>query len=56
MLLPARLAGAKGLSVSSLRYLFVDWPTPTVCNSLSYLGENGELPTASFEMAVHGHS
>ena len=56
LLLPARLADAKGLSVSSLRYLFADWPTPTVYNSLSYLGENGELPTAPFEMAVHGHS
>lgn len=32
----------------SLRYLFADWPTPTVYNAQSFLGLNGELPTAPF--------
>ena len=33
-----------------LRYLFADWPTPTVYNSQSFLGTNGELPTPPFEI------
>ena len=35
-----------------LRYLFADWPTPTVYNSESFLGTNGELPTPPFVMPV----
>ena len=36
----------------SLRYLFADWPTPTVYSNVSYLGPNGELPAPPFEMDV----
>ena len=36
----------------TLRYLFADWPTPTVYDSRSYLGPNGQLPTPPFEMNV----
>jgi len=51
LVVPAHVdAGA----LSSVRYLFADWPTPTVYNSLSFLGENGELPTAPFVLPVHG--
>ena len=37
---------------SAVRYLFADWPTPTVYNSLSYIGEGGQLPTAPFVMPI----
>eukprot|EP01052_Picozoa_sp_SAG31_P034719 SAG31_NODE_4096_length_3591_cov_2.039805_3_plen_492_part_00 len=42
----------KAASGMTLRYLFADWPTPTVYNAESFLGENGELPTAPFTMDV----
>jgi hypothetical protein len=35
-----------------LRYLFADWPTPTVYNAESFLGPNGQLPTPPFEMTI----
>ena len=44
--------GLARASITSMRYLFADWPTPTVYNSLSYLGSNGELPTAPFVLPV----
>jgi hypothetical protein len=31
-----------------LRYLFADWPTPTVYDAESFLGPNGELPLGPF--------
>jgi hypothetical protein len=45
---PAARAGLR------LRYLFADWPTPTVYASHVYagMGVNGQLPTPPFEMAV----
>ena len=49
LLLPAGVA-SEGLS--AVRYLFADWPTPTVYNSLSYIGEDGQLPTAPFVMPI----
>ena len=42
-------AGGKKLR---LRYLWADWPTPTVYSNVSYLGVNGELPAPPFEMDV----
>ena len=39
-------------SQMQLRYLFADWPTPTVYNSESFLGLNGQLPTPPFTMPV----
>jgi hypothetical protein len=39
-------------STFKLRYLFADWPTPTVYNSQSFLGTNGQLPTPPFTMDV----
>lgn len=49
--LPPQVADA-GAAPTKLRYLFADWPTPTVYNSESFLGLNGELPTAPFEMPI----
>ena len=46
--LPAVAAAAP----EKLRYLFADWPTPTVYNADSFLGLNGELPTPPFEMDI----
>ena len=37
-----------------IRYLFADWPVPTVYNSQSFLGTHGELPVAPFVMDVDG--
>jgi hypothetical protein len=36
----------------TLRYLFADWPIPTVYSAASFLGENGELPTPPFTMTI----
>ena len=46
---PPRFADAAG---RTLRYLFADWPTPTVYNAESFLGENGQLPTPPFTMGI----
>lgn len=45
----------KTVSITSgktLRYLFADWPTPTVYAATSYLGPNEELPTAPFVLTI----
>ena len=49
--LPAEVAEAEA-APQKLRYLFADWPTPTVYSATSFLGLNGELPTPPFEMAI----
>lgn len=36
----------------TLRYLFADWPTPTVYSAKSFLGTNGQLPTPPFVMTI----
>eukprot|EP01043_Picozoa_sp_COSAG02_P006915 COSAG02_NODE_202_length_29305_cov_20.432377_14_plen_128_part_00 len=36
----------------TLRYLFADWPTPTVYSGKSFLGPNGHLPTPPFVMTI----
>jgi hypothetical protein len=41
-----------GSTPTRIRYLFADWPSPTVYSAKSYLGLNGELPTPPFEMDV----
>ena len=41
-----------GQPPTKLRYLFSDWPTPTVYDGRSFLGANGELPTPPFQMDV----
>ena len=45
-------ANAAGAVPVMLRYLFADWPTPTVYAAQSFLGENGQLPTPPFTMEV----
>ena len=45
-------AGGGATTPGKLRYLFADWPTPTVYNAVSFLGLNGELPTPPFEMDI----
>ena len=39
-------------TVTTLRYLFADWPTPVVYNSESFLGPNGQLPTPPFVLEI----
>ena len=43
---------AEAAAGKTLRYLFADWPTPTVYNAESFLGENGQLPTPPFVMGI----
>ena len=53
--LPAMIGHADAdpvVTVTKLRYLFADWPTPIVYNSQSFLGLNGQLPTPPFVLDI----
>ena len=38
----------RNMPAMRLRYLFADWPVPTVYDAESFLGVNGELPLPPF--------
>ena len=53
--IPSPIGHADGnqvATVTTLRYLFADWPTPVVYNSESFLGPNGQLPTPPFVLEI----
>jgi hypothetical protein len=55
LILNIDMQGVRGQGTKlQIRYLFADWPVPTVYNSQSFLGTNGELPVAPFVMDVDG--
>ena len=55
LILNIDMQGVRGQGTKlQIRYLFADWPVPTVYNWQSFLWTNGELPVAPFVMDVDG--